>query len=183
MCSQSTFKEGIVRFSLTWRECYSFSHFILQSQFYQADSKRWEEGEYPDLIKILQHIKGSDAKVCRVPMIKILNVDEIIKFAREVWDINQYIPDFDKKYPPRQWLCTVGIFVYSLIHSVNTLAGEEFKKFIMSKLEKREKEIVVMKKLQVNASPEFVELLKKSKLKSRKTVDLFFISSIFSSFD
>ena len=140
--------------------------------------KRWEEGEYPDLIKILQHIKGNDTKVCQVPIIKNLNVDEIIKFTREVWDIDQYIPEFDKKYPPRQWLCTVGIFVYSFIHFVNILAGEEFKKFIMSKSEKREKEIAMMIKLQVNASSEFVELFKNSKLKYRKAVNLFFISSI-----
>ena len=106
-------------------------------------------------------------------MIKDLNVNEIIKFARRVWEIDKYLPELDKKLPSRQWLCTIGNLCISLFCLVNTLAHEEFKKFIKSRLEKREKHVVMMKKLQVNATPEFVELFRNSKLRSRMFAFLF----------
>ena len=99
-------------------------------------------------------------------MIKDLNVNEIIKFGRRVWEIDKYLPKLDKKPPLRQWFCTVGNLCISFICLVNTLAHEEFKKFIKSRLEKREKEIVMMKNIHVNAAPEFVELFRNSKLRS-----------------
>ena len=122
---------------------------------------------------LLQYIKGNNIKISQIPMIKDLNANEIIKFARRVWEIDKYLPELDKKLPPRQWLCTIGKLCISLFCLVNTLAYEELKKFIKSRLEKREKHVVMIKKLQANATPEFVELFRNSKLRSRMFAFLF----------
>ena len=61
-------------------------------------------------IILLQHIKGSEAKVRQVPISKALNVEKILEFARTVCDIDKFIPKLKTKYPNRAWICTLGKF-------------------------------------------------------------------------
>ena len=93
---------------------------------------------------MLLYIKENNVKVCQVLMIKDLNVYEIIKFARRVWEINKYLQELDKSISKE--VALLGWWVLHLNYPFCTLAHEEFKMFINSRLKKREKVIALTKK-------------------------------------
>ena len=45
------------------------------------------------------HIKGANAKIRQVPLIKALNVEKIIVFANTIFNIFDYFPEIKKKMP------------------------------------------------------------------------------------
>ena len=57
-----------------------------------------------------------------------------------------------------------------MILLVNTLAGEEFQKFVSAKMEDRKSLLIAKKKLEVKACPEFHDLFLNSKFASCKSV-------------
>mmetsp|Transcript_18753 Transcript_18753/g.21559 ORF Transcript_18753/g.21559 Transcript_18753/m.21559 type:complete len:176 (-) Transcript_18753:25-552(-) len=85
-----------------------------------------------------------------------LTVEKILEFARKKCNINDYMPDIEKKYPNRSWVCTV----------VNTLIEDDLSAFIAETLREKETKIVMKKKLAVNAIPEIADLFKNSVTRS-----------------
>ena len=99
------------------------------------------------------HLKCKDVKVCRVPHLKGLTVDDLLKFGIEKANIMDYLPEYEyKKLPNRQWLCNV----------LHTLLGDTFTKFVQDKIKDRVKLVIRKKELNVKALPEFVEIFNKS---------------------
>ena len=103
-------------------------------------------------------------------MIKELSVEKILSFASNVCSIYDYMPSLGKKYPSRSWLCTIGIYYKFEIHLVNTLAEDEFAKFIADKMDKREQNLIKNKQLEVQATPEFAAMFRESKYRSRNNI-------------
>ena len=65
-------------------------------------------------------LKCSQVKVCRVPDLKGLTVEDLLAFGQQRATLNDYLPDYQyHKLPNRQWLCNV----------LNTLLGNTFTKF------------------------------------------------------
>ena len=71
------------------------------------------------------HLKWRDINVCRIPHLKGLTVEEVVKFWEEKANISDYPPDYEyQKQPNRQWLCNV----------LNILLGDTFSDFVQQKL-------------------------------------------------
>ena len=99
------------------------------------------------------HLKCKDIKVCRVPHLKGLTVDDLLKFGMEETNLIDYLPEYEyRKLPHRQWLCNV----------LNTLLGDTFTKFVQDRLEDRAKFVVRKKELNAKALPEFASIFNKS---------------------
>ena len=90
----------------------------------------------------------------KVPHIDSLSIKQVLNFAKEWTNINDYLPTYKyNKLPNRDWLWNV----------VNTLANKEFSKFIQDRLAKREKCMITKMRLDVEAIPEIVNIFAKSK--------------------
>ena len=99
-------------------------------------------------------LKCSAIKVCRVPHLKHLRVEDLLAFGAKHINIDDYIPLYNyHKLPNREWLANV----------LNTLVGQKFKDFTEEKICARVKHIVNKKKLNVMALPEFINIFKKTK--------------------
>ena len=99
-------------------------------------------------------LKCSQVKVCTVPHYKMLTIPDMLKFAKTKVDINLFLPDYEyQKYPNRQWLWNV----------LNTVLGDDFKKFVNEKIQERVKHVIWQKRMTVKALPEFIAIFKNSK--------------------
>ena len=100
-----------------------------------------------------KHLKSKDVTVWHVPQILGLKISQLLEFARSRVDIDSYLPDYDyKKEPNRQWVCNV----------INSLINKDFQELINLKIKERVKHVVMMKKLNVKALPEFINIFKAS---------------------
>ena len=100
-----------------------------------------------------KYLKSTQIKVCSVPHLAGLQIADLLKFGRLNGVIDDYLPEYEyKKLPNREWLWNV----------LNTLLGESFKSFVQTKIKERTKHVVTMKKLNVKALPEFIDIFKKS---------------------
>ena len=93
-------------------------------------------------------------------MIKELSVEKILSFASNMCNIYDYMPSLGKKYSSRSWLCTIDIYYKFEIHFVNTLAEDEFAKFIADKMDNREQNLIKNKQFEVQATPEFAAMFR-----------------------
>ena len=99
-------------------------------------------------------LKWSQVKVCRVPHLKGLTVEDLIAFRQENTKLIDYLPDYEYwKLPNRQWLWNV----------LNTLLGGTFTKFVQEWVQERVKHRVRKKDLSVKVLPEFAEIFRSSK--------------------
>ena len=100
------------------------------------------------------YIKWFDVKVVKVPQIKGLEVANILSFASMHTDVHKYLPEYEyKKEPSRDWIWNL----------VNTLINDEFQEYIQDKVCKRESELIKNKNLKVCATPEIIDIIKRSK--------------------
>ena len=53
----------------------------------------------------------------KVPQIVGLRVPDLIRFAKDKWDIHNYLPDLSKNmYPDRSWLANISMdFINNLL--------------------------------------------------------------------
>ena len=93
-----------------------------------------------------------------------------MSFASNMCSIYDYMPSLGKKYPSKSWLCTVGIYYKFEILLVNTLAEDEFAKFIADKMDNREQNLTKNKQLEVQATPELAAMFRESKYRSRNNI-------------
>ena len=67
------------------------------------------------------YLKCSEVKVCKVPNLKTLNVADLIEFAKENTNIDEFLPDYYyQKQPNVEWLWNI----------LNRVIRERFKDFI-----------------------------------------------------
>ena len=100
-----------------------------------------------------RYLKCSQIKVCSVPQLKGLRVEDLLKFAEENIDIKGYLPDYEyRKLPNRQWLCNM----------LNTLIGEKFKLYMKNVMKERVKHFINKRKMSVKDLPKFINIFKKS---------------------
>ena len=98
-------------------------------------------------------LKSANVILIRVPHYKTLTIPKILEFARTKGDIDLYLPDYSyKKEPNREWLCNV----------INTLIGEEFRKFIKAKVMLRKNTLIQKSNLKITAKPEFISIFESS---------------------
>ena len=101
-----------------------------------------------------KYLKRSHVKVCRVPHLKGLTVEDLLVFGQLKVNLNDYLPDYEyHKLPNRQWLCNM----------LNTLLGSTFAKFVKEWMKARVKHMVMKKKLTVKLLPEFENMFMSSK--------------------
>ena len=99
------------------------------------------------------HLKCKNIIVCRVPHLKGLTVEDLLKFGEENSNIKDYLPEYEyQKQPNRQWLCNI----------LNTLLRDKFADFVKEKIRDRVKHAVRQKSLNVKALPEFFDIFRKS---------------------
>ena len=85
-----------------------------------------------------KHLKCSAIKICRIPHLKDLRVEDLLAFGANHINIDDYIPVYNyHKLPNREWLANV----------LNTLVGQKFKDFTEEKICARVKHIVTRRSL------------------------------------
>ena len=100
------------------------------------------------------YIKWSELIVAQIPNVKGLEVESILSFASEHADIQKYLPEYEyQKEPSREWIWNL----------VKTLVHNEFQSYVQDKLNKRESELIKNKNLKISATPEIVDIIKRSK--------------------
>ena len=69
---------------------------------------------------------STNVKVIKVPQIKKLFVNDILKWGKSKTNIDAYFPTYKYvKFPNREWICNV----------LNTIAYEDFQKYVKEVLE------------------------------------------------
>ena len=132
--------------------------------WYNAGKKKVGFCEWED-----RFIYGGDVVQVRIPHIKGLRVADIIEFAKKHIDIMTYLPEYKtERYPSRSWIWNLGILIILKTWIVATLTGDKFKKFVEEKMQEQEAEYARDKKTKFSALPEFISLIKESKILSRK---------------
>ena len=99
------------------------------------------------------YLKCSEVKVCKVSHFKTFKVRDLIEYARQNTNIDEFLPDYNyQKQPNREWLWNV----------INTVVGERFRAFIMQRQQERTEYILDKKQMKVRALPEFIKLFQDS---------------------
>ena len=89
----------------------------------------------------------------KVPQIKKLFVNDILKWGKSKTNIDAYLPTYKyAKFPNREWICNV----------LNTIAYEDFQKYVKEAFRNREKELVMTKGLDLAAIPEIAKIFSES---------------------
>ena len=97
---------------------------------------------------------SKDVNVIKLPQLKSLSIKDILVFTKKNTDIENYLPIYKYyKLPNIEWLWNV----------INSIGGVMFKKFIQNALDKREKEMILSKGLNVTAIPEIANIFAASK--------------------
>ena len=100
------------------------------------------------------YIKWSEMKIIKVPHLEGLRVKDILNWAREIVEIDRYIPDYDyQKEPNREWF----------INLVYILQEDEFKVYVSDTLRVYEQKVIKNKNLGVTTRNEFIEIFRNSK--------------------
>ena len=95
-----------------------------------------------------------DVSVIKLPQLKSLSIKNILNFDLNNTYISEYLTEYIyDKLPNREWLWNV----------LNTIAGRKFKEFVQTALDKREKDILINKGLNVTAISEIVKIFENSK--------------------
>ena len=88
-------------------------------------------------------------KVIKVSHINGLVVANIIKFAKNNINIQNYLPEYDyKKDQNRDWLSNI----------VHTLISDKFNEFLSEKINHREALILNNRNLRVSVLPEIIDI-------------------------
>ena len=96
---------------------------------------------------------SKNVKVIKVPHIKKLFVNDILKWGKSKTNIDAYLPTCKYvKFPNREWICNV----------LNTIAYEDFQKYVKEAFRNREKELVMTKGLDLAAIPEIAKIFSES---------------------
>ena len=96
---------------------------------------------------------SKNVKVIKVPQIKKLFVNDILKWGKSKTNIDAYLPTYKYvKFPNREWICNV----------LNTIAYEDFQKYVKEAFRNREKELVMTKGLDLAAIPEIAKIFSES---------------------
>ena len=83
-------------------------------------------------------MKWKDIKVYTVPQLKGLTIADLLQFARNHVQIEDYIPSYVySKNPNRDWICNI----------INTACQAEFQKFIEQKISERSKHVITKKSM------------------------------------
>ena len=99
------------------------------------------------------YLKWSQITVIKVPQYKGLRVKDIIKFASTQLDIFKFLPKYSyNKEPNREWLWNI----------VNSLMAGQFNKFIETKIDTRNIDLIQSQNIGISTKPEFIEIFKKS---------------------
>ena len=101
-----------------------------------------------------------DLFVIKVPQIKGLTVQDIIKEAKAHVDIDKFMPSLAKgKQPDRDFVCNVGMHKRHLtIDVVNTLIPNRLRDKIEKWMAVRENKYIKKRSLNMKVLPEFKEL-------------------------
>ena len=96
---------------------------------------------------------NKNVKVVKVPQIKRLYIADILKWGKSKTKIESYLPTYKyAKFPNREWLCNV----------LNTIAYDEFQKYVKDAYRHREKEIVLTRGLDLVSIPEITKIFSES---------------------
>ena len=96
-------------------------------------------------------LKCSQVKVCRIPHLKGLTIEDLLAFGQQRAALNDYLSDYEyHKLLNRQWLCNV----------FNTLLGNTFTKFVQERVQERVKHVVRKKDLSVMVLQNLLKYLK-----------------------
>ena len=99
-------------------------------------------------------MKWKDIKVCTVPHLKGLTIADLLQFARNHVQIDDYIPSYEySKNPNRDWICNI----------INTACQAEFQKFIEQKIFERSKHVITKKSMNVKVLQEFCNIFESVK--------------------
>ena len=111
----------------------------------------------------LKYVKNSALKVIQVPHLPGLKINDILSFAREKLEIDQYLQKFKQqdKTPDRTWLCNLSKHMWQKL-IVHTLFPQEFKKFVMDGVRKSELVHIKKKNYEIEISSEFSAIFKES---------------------
>ena len=96
-----------------------------------------------------KYLLCKDIFVTKVPYIENLRVKDIVWFAASHVDIKSCMPEYEyNKDPQREWICNIA----------NTLLKDKFKEFVSKSMKAREKKLILNKRLNVVALPQFVKM-------------------------
>ena len=99
------------------------------------------------------HLKWSQITVIKVSQYKGLRVKDIIKFASTQLYIFKFLSKCSyNKEPNREWLWNI----------VNSLMTSQFNKFIETKIDTRNIDLILSQNIGISTKPEFIEIFKKS---------------------
>ena len=99
-------------------------------------------------------MKWKDIKVCTVPHLKGPAIADLLQFARNHVQIDDYIPCYEySKNPNRDWISNI----------INTACQAEFQKFIEQKISERSKHVITKKSMNVKILPEFCNIFNSAK--------------------
>ena len=106
------------------------------------------------LVGIKKAVRWKDVKVCTVPLLKGLTIQEILQFARKHFAIDEFIPSYDyNKHTNREWIWNI----------INTSWQVEFQHFIQQKISDRVKHVIRKKSMNIKVLPEFANIFESSK--------------------
>ena len=95
-----------------------------------------------------------NVSVIKLPQLKSLGIKTILNFTLNNTNIREYLPEYtNEKLPNREWQWNV----------LNIIAGRKLKEFVQTDLDKREKDILINKGLNITAIPEIVKIFESSK--------------------
>ena len=96
---------------------------------------------------------SKNVKVIKVPQIKKLFVNDILKWGKSKTNIDAYLPTYKYvKFPNREWIC----------NALNTIAYEDFQKYVKEAFRNREKQLVMTKGLDLAAIPKIAKIFSES---------------------
>ena len=117
-----------------------------------------------------RYLKCSEVKVCKVPHLKALNVADLIEFAKENTNIDEFLPDYNyQKQPNREWLWNI----------LSRVIGERFRDFIKQRQQEMTDYILDNKKIKIRALPEFIKHFQDSTSISTHNGRTHFLTNLF----
>ena len=116
----------------------------------------------PDLSNLPRFIRYSELKPIRVERFEGLEVEAILKWARSVFLVDEYLPSYEyKRAPNREWLCNVSKS-RAINVSVHSVEPGKFKAYIKGKLEAREQSVIVKQFHTIDCIPEVTDAFAKT---------------------
>ena len=109
-------------------------------------------------------IKGKDVRNVTIPQYENLTIDAIAKFVAPYNAVGHYLPE-PSEIPklPKQWIANVCA----------TVLQDIFTNWVAKKVDERNEELVVKKKLAIEMDPDIAAVFKKSTKTSGKSPIIF----------